>query len=198
MEFAAEILSERHRAGGPVRQQLDDGQIRSAQSAVAEEVAGGRHQAAQLLAADHAGLPEGDQGIVRRDLSDQSELQEGAGLDEQLHDQRIPVVPGRRAWLRQLHGAQSAELISITADRHHKRKPRSESPGVFCFEDATCRYCFGPPKSSGGSSICGTSILTLERSTSSGLSSSAVTTTGKAITIATMIACSPIKGRAPQ
>ena len=28
MECAAEILSERHRAGGPVRQQLDDGEIR--------------------------------------------------------------------------------------------------------------------------------------------------------------------------
>ena len=41
-----------------------------AQSAGDEEAARRRHQAARLLAADHAGLPEGDQGIVRRDLGD--------------------------------------------------------------------------------------------------------------------------------
>ncbi|KAH2820534.1 hypothetical protein KXV85_003236, partial [Aspergillus fumigatus] len=51
------------------------------------------------------------------------------------------------------------------------------------------RYCFGGPcpKSIGGRSICGTSILTLLRSTSTGLSSRAVTVIGKAITSATMI-----------
>ena len=32
-----------------------------------------------LLATDHAGLPEGDQGIVRRNRGRQSELQEGPG-----------------------------------------------------------------------------------------------------------------------
>ena len=77
---AAEVLSEHPRAGRPGRQQLDDGEIRSGQSGGAEEAAGRRHQAARLLAADHAGLPEGGEGIVRRDLGDQCELQEGAGI----------------------------------------------------------------------------------------------------------------------
>ena len=62
VELAAEILPNRPRAGRAVRQQLDDGEVRSAQSAVAEEAACRRHQAACVLAADHAGLPEGDQG----------------------------------------------------------------------------------------------------------------------------------------
>src|SRR6185503_18135887 len=85
-----------------------------------------------------AGLPEGDERIVRRNLGDQSELQEGAGVDEQLHDQRIPVVPGRRARLRQLHGAQSAELtgqrwsrdITARQTKTPERKPR----GFFSFD----------------------------------------------------------------
>ena len=47
------------------------------QSAGAEETARRRHQAACLLAGDHGGLPQGDQGSVRRNVGDQSELQEG-------------------------------------------------------------------------------------------------------------------------
>ena len=66
---------------GPVRQQLDDGEVRSAQSAVAEEVAGRRHQAARLFAADHAGLPEGDQGICTP-------------------KRRRPIRTSRRSWNR--------------------------------------------------------------------------------------------------
>jgi hypothetical protein len=69
---------------------------------------------------------------------------------------------------------------------------------AFCI-GSLVRYGFaGGPKSSGGRSICGTSILTLSRSTLSGLSSRPVTVIGKAITSTTMIACSPIQGRAPQ
>jgi hypothetical protein len=56
----------------------------------------------------------------------------------------------------------------------------------------------GGPKSSGGRSICGTSILTLFRSTTTALSSRPVTVIGKAITSTTMIICSPTQGRAPQ
>ena len=48
------------------------------QSAGDEEAARRRHQAARLLAADHAGVLEGDQGIVCRNLRDQCRLQEGA------------------------------------------------------------------------------------------------------------------------
>ena len=54
-----------------------------------------RHQAARVFAGDHAGVPQGDQGIVRRDCGDQSELQENSGVAERVLDQRIPVVPGR-------------------------------------------------------------------------------------------------------
>jgi len=61
------------------------------------------------------------------------------------------------------------------------------------------RYCLaGGPKSSGGRSICGTSILTLFRSTLAGLSSRPVTVIGNAITINTIRACRPTQGRAPQ
>ena len=56
----------------------------------------------------------------------------------------------------------------------------------------------GGPKSSGGSSICGTSILILLRSTLTGLSSRPVTVIGNAITSTTMIACRPTQGSAPQ
>ena len=64
---------------------------------------------------------------------------------------------------------------------------------------ARCRrYFCGGPKSSGGRSICGTSILILFRSTLGGLSSRPVTVTGKTITRRTMMVCSPIQGIAPQ
>src|SRR5258708_7123671 len=56
----------------------------------------------------------------------------------------------------------------------------------------------GSPKSSGGNSICGISILILLGSTVDGLSSSAVTVTGNAITSATIMTCNPTQGRAPQ
>src|SRR4029079_10616591 len=95
---------------------------------------------------------------------DQSELQERAGVDEYVHDQRISVVPGRRTRLRQLHGAQSAELI--TASQPPQTKTPERKLRGFCFGNRPRRYCFGPPKSSGGSSICGTSILHLLRTPS--------------------------------
>src|SRR6185503_2325432 len=89
-----------------------------------------------------AGLPEGDERIVRRNLGDQSELQEGPGIDEQLHDQRIPVVPGRRARLRQLHGAQSAELIAPPALRQRKT-PERKLRG-FCSWECDAPLLFWP------------------------------------------------------
>src|SRR5882724_2153089 len=129
MERAAEILSKRDRAGWPVRQQLDDGEVRSEQSTGAEEIARRRYQAAFLLAADHAGLPQGYQGSVRRNGGDQSELQEDSGFNERFPGQRIPVVPGRGARLRQFYGAQSTGLTASHGARHSK--PRSMLRGYF-------------------------------------------------------------------
>ena len=126
-------LSKRHRAGRSGCQQLDDGEVRPAQSAGVEEIARRRHQAACLLAGDHAGLPQGYQGIVRRNFGDQSELQEGPGVDERVHDQRIPVVPGRRTRLRQLHGAQPAGLIARSAHANEKH-PGASAPGCFVLQ----------------------------------------------------------------
>ena len=112
---------------------------------------------------------------------------------------------GARVW-RVGQGSQTAGTLSMSGDFSHtlgalcglpfKQEPRSGISGVHAAE--IVRYCFGWPKSSGGSSICGTSILTLLRSTSSGLSSRPVTVIGKAITSTTMIACRPIQGMAPQ
>src|ERR1700722_1000899 len=56
----------------------------------------------------------------------------------------------------------------------------------------------GGPEASGGNSICGTSILIEFRSTLTGLSSRPVTVIGNAITRASMIACNPAQGSAPQ
>src|SRR6476646_4778895 len=127
VELAAEVLSKHYRAGWPGGEQLDDVEVRSVQSAVAEEIARQRHQASCVFAADHAGQPQGDQGIVRRNGGNESELQENPGIDEQFRGQRIPVVPGRRARLRQLHGAQSAGLIALSET---DTKPRSVTPGL--------------------------------------------------------------------
>src|SRR6202012_5664483 len=150
-----------------------------------EETAGRRHQAARLLARDHGSELQGDQGAQRRSRLDQRQLQEDLRLGDVLHLDRLSVVPGRRSWLRQFHGASRPELIQALAT---KEKPRGESSGVFVVLRFV-RYCLaGGPKSSGGGSICGTSILTLLRSTATGLSSSPVTVTGKAITSSTMMA----------
>ena len=119
-------------------------------------------------------------------------------FDDGLLEQRLSVVPGRRSRLRQLHGASLAELTAAAPHRAETRNPGAKAPGFRCCTNGD-RYCFaGGPKSSGGRSICGTSILTLFRSTLMGLSSRPVTVTGKAITRMTMIACNPIQGIAPQ
>src|SRR5450755_472443 len=107
------------------------------------------------------------------------------------------MVPGRRSRFRQFHGASLAEL---TIGSHHQQEktPGAQAPGVLFSKDCCDQFFAGGPKSSGGASIIGISILILFRSTFSGLSSSAVTVIGKAITNTTMIACSPIQGIAPQ
>ena len=94
----------------------------------------------------------------------------------------------------------SAQLIAEHLPSIAK-KPRSERlRGFLLRELARMRYLNfgGSPKSSGGSSICGISILTLLRSTFEGLSSRPVTVIGNAITSTTMIACRPTQGSAPQ
>ena len=53
VERVAEGVQIGPRAGRPLRQHLDDGEIRSAQSAGAQTSASRRHQVARLLAADH-------------------------------------------------------------------------------------------------------------------------------------------------
>jgi hypothetical protein len=83
-------------------------------------------------------------------------------------------------------------------DRSKRRSYASTSHHWRTMASANC-YCFGGgPKSSGGSSTCGTSILILFRSTLTGLSSRPVTVIGNAITSTTMITCNPTQGRAPQ
>src|SRR6478672_4119338 len=54
MEFAAEILSSRAGAGRAYGEQLDDGEVRPSEPAGFEEAPGRWHQAARLLAGDHA------------------------------------------------------------------------------------------------------------------------------------------------
>ncbi len=76
VERAAEILPEHSRAGRSLRQQLDDGEIRHGEPARVEEAVGRRHQAARLLAADHGGELQGDQGTQQRSRGDQREFQE--------------------------------------------------------------------------------------------------------------------------
>ena len=49
-------------------------------------------------------------------------------------EQRLPVVPGRRSRLRQLHGASLAELIAA-GQSETSEKPRSESSGVFALRE---------------------------------------------------------------
>ena len=60
------------RAGRSLRQQLDDGEVRSGQSAGAAQAARQRRQAACVLAADHGSLLQGDQGAARRSRREQS------------------------------------------------------------------------------------------------------------------------------
>ena len=94
------------RAGRSGCQQLDDGEIRSGQSGGAEEAARRRHQAARVLTADHAGVPEGDQGTLCRDLRDQSRLQEGLESMNDFTNNGYQWWQVAEARLRQLHGAQ--------------------------------------------------------------------------------------------
>ena len=93
-----------------------------------KQLARRRHQAACLLAGDHGGLPQGGEGSVRRNGGGQSELQEGAGIDERFHDQRIPVVPGRGTRLRQLHGAPLRRADRLATHSTNKN-PGAKAPG---------------------------------------------------------------------
>ena len=218
---------------GPLRQQLDDGQIRRRESDGAAQAARRRHQAACLLAADHGSELQGGQGTAQRGRRDQRQFQEGLRVDDCLLEQRLSMVPGRRGRLRQLHGASLAELIApagvvgwversdthrVSIPKRHRDRlsPRTHWSGAaFLFTSPAVQksdgfrkssthptgsgYGFaGGPKSSGGNSICGTSILIVFRSTLTGLSSKPVTVIGNAITRATMIACNPTQGSAPQ
>ena len=112
-------------------QQLDDGEVRPGQSTgAAKLLAGGTKLHAFSPAIMEACLKAAKE-LHAETVGDQSELQEGAGIAERFPEQRLPVVPGRRTRLRQLHGAQSAGLI----DRRYcqRKTPRSFRSGVFCF-----------------------------------------------------------------
>jgi TRAP-type mannitol/chloroaromatic compound transport system substrate-binding protein len=76
VECAAEILSERPRAGRSLRQQLDDGEVRSGQSTGAAQADRGRHQASPVLAGHHGSVPQGGKGTARRSRRDQRQFQE--------------------------------------------------------------------------------------------------------------------------
>jgi len=65
------------RAGGPLRQQLDDGQIRCAKSDGAAQAAGERRQVARFPATGDGSVLQGGEGIAQRGLGDECELQEG-------------------------------------------------------------------------------------------------------------------------
>src|ERR1700737_493836 len=91
------------------------------------------------------------------------------------------------------------------SEKNMLKKDCKMAPEPGCGAIFICRFIVptylnfgGSRKSSGGSSVCGTSKLTLFGSTVEGLSSSAVTVIGNAITSTTMIACNPTQGRAPQ
>ena len=60
-----------------------------------EEAFGGRHQVACLLAGDHAGVVQGGDGTVRRNLLDKCQFQEGLCVDDRLRERRLSMVPGR-------------------------------------------------------------------------------------------------------
>src|SRR4029077_14146773 len=123
-----------------VCQQLDDGEVRSAQSDGSAQAARQWRQAACLPAGRDGSLLQGGEGIAQRGRRDQCELQESAGVADRVLEQWIPVVPGRGSWLRQLHGASLAELIApITCRR--KRKTRSESSGFLAGSSWLLRFC---------------------------------------------------------
>ena len=65
-----------------------------AQSGVAAQTAGRRHQAACVLAADHGSKLQRGYGIAWRDRERERELQKGQRLNDGLHAERISVVPG--------------------------------------------------------------------------------------------------------
>src|SRR6185295_19665037 len=70
MECAAEAISGGPRASRPLRQYVDDRQIRSTQSDIAQAPAGRRHQAARILAGDHGGLFQIRERTPRRNFGD--------------------------------------------------------------------------------------------------------------------------------
>ena len=71
---------------------------------------------------------------------------------ERFLEQRLSVVPGRRSWLRQLHGASRPKLTAGDSCA----KPGTKVPG---FSILKRDQFFDGPKSSGGRSCCGISIL---------------------------------------
>ena len=91
---------------GAYAERLDDGEVRPGQPAGLEEAPGRRHQAACLLAGDHAGVVQVGDGALRRNLRDESQFQEGLCVADRLRQRRLSMVAGRGARLRQLHGAE--------------------------------------------------------------------------------------------
>ena len=89
------------RAGRPLRQQLDDGEVRSGQSAGAAQVARRRRQAARVLAGDHGSValrrPRNCTARSPRPIANFKKVYEFA---DRLLQQRLSMVPGRRSRLR--------------------------------------------------------------------------------------------------
>src|SRR5262245_56536732 len=73
------------------------------------------------------------------------------------------VIPGRRHRVRAKRGPMTGSSVEPGIHNHHREYGfRAHAFGVPRNDERRERraYCFGWPKSSGGSSICGTSILT--------------------------------------
>ena len=183
----------RHRAGRSLRQQLDDGEYDQLNPPSLKLLATKLHTSPPIMQAClkatgvYAKRRQWQPGFKKKKF-DESNL---PATDASGGRSRARTTASWRAIRR-----ADRQIENVLANK----KPRSESSGVFLVAKrrSELRYCLGWPKSSGGNSIIGTSILTLLRSTSSGLSRRPVTVTGKAITSATMISCRPIQGSAPQ
>src|SRR5262249_18660711 len=99
VERAAEKLQGGSRAGRSLRQHLDDGEVRSSESASTEAPGRCRGKAACVFAGDHGRVLRGRQRTPQGSLGRKPGLQEGPGFDDRLPQRRLPLVAGRRILL---------------------------------------------------------------------------------------------------
>ena len=165
VERAAEDITRAFSSRPGTTPTLDDGEVRSVQPARRSQAACGRHPAARVPAAVMEACFKAAKELYSEVAASNPDFKKVYDIADGLLERRLSLVPGRRGRLRQLHDAPLRTKLSEALAPAKAKTPERGVSGVFYCSRSTAahRVASAAPKSSGGRSICGISILTLVR-----------------------------------